>query len=267
MDTIGINFELFDLPRPGKSLVFSRQKQQRQFAWNPWHGCRKLSAGCKHCYVYRIDERHQRDSREVKMTQNFRLPVLRKHDGSFRIPPGCLVATCFSSDFFIEEADTWRGEAWAMIRERSDLRFFMITKRIDRFHEQLPQDWGKGYANVSIGCTVENQEMAQNRLPVFLAAPIRRKTIICEPLLGEIDLSPYLDGRVGQVIVGGESGPKARPCHFAWVLGLREQCIEHNVSFRFRQTGAKLIKDNKLYHIRRQLQFSQARKANIDHFP
>ena len=76
--------------------------------WNPWHGCHKLSEGCRHCYVYRIDAQHGRDSSIVQKTADFDLPVRRKRDGSYKIPPGELVYTCFSSDFFVEDADEWR---------------------------------------------------------------------------------------------------------------------------------------------------------------
>ena len=61
------------------------------------------------------------------------MPVRRRRDGSWKIAPGTMVYTCFTSDFLVEDADIWRQEAWAMIRERQDLRFLMITKRIDRF--------------------------------------------------------------------------------------------------------------------------------------
>ena len=100
--------------------------------WNPWHGCRKISEGCRHCYVYRQDERHDKDSSEVRKTSAFNLPVRRSRDGRFKVPAGEMVYTCFTSDFLVEEADAWRAEAWEMIRTRSDLRFFFITKRIDR---------------------------------------------------------------------------------------------------------------------------------------
>ena len=95
---------------------------------------------------------------------------------------------CFTSDFLIDEADKWRDEAWDMIRERFDLNFLFITKRINRLADVVPDDWGDGYDNVAIGCTCENQEMADKRLPVFLSFPIAERYIICEPLLGPIDL-------------------------------------------------------------------------------
>ena len=142
-------------------------------SWNPWHGCRKISEGCRHCYVYRQDALHERDSREVVRAAAFGLPVRRGRDGRFRIPPGERVYTCFTSDFLVEEADGWRAEAWEMMRLRRDLEFFFITKRIGRLREQLPPDWGDGYENVTVGCTVENQAAADLRLPLFLETPLR----------------------------------------------------------------------------------------------
>lgn len=233
--------------------------------WNPWHGCHKLSAGCVNCYVYRTDGKHGIDSSVVMKTKSFGLPVRKKRDGSYKIGAGEMVYTCFSSDFFVEDADEWRGEAWEMIRSRPDLRFLMITKRIDRLQAVVPDDWGEGYDNVTICCTMENQERADYRLPIYRAAPVKHKIIVCEPLLSAVDLSPYLGAWVEQVIVGGESGREARTCHYDWVLGIRRQCVEHGISFRFRQTGARLLKDGQLYRIRRQFQHSQARKAGIDY--
>lgn len=233
--------------------------------WNPWHGCHKLSAGCVNCYVYRTDGKHGIDSSVVVKTKSFGLPVQKKRDGSYKIGAGEMVYTCFSSDFFVEDADEWRGETWEMIRSRPDLRFLMITKRIDRLQAVVPDDWGEGYDNVTICCTMENQERADYRLPIYRAAPVKHKIIVCEPLLSAVDLSPYLGAWVEQVIVGGESGREARTCHYDWVLGIRRQCVEHGISFRFRQTGARLLKDGQLYRIRRQFQHSQARKAGIDY--
>ena len=233
--------------------------------WNPWHGCHKLSAGCVNCYVYRTDGKHGIDSSVVVKTKSFGLPVQKKRDGSYKIGAGEMVYTCFSSDFFVEDADEWRGEAWEMIRSRPDLRFLMITKRIDRLQAVVPDDWGEGYDNVTICCTMENQERADYRLPIYRAAPVKHKIIVCEPLLSAVDLSPYLGAWVEQVIVGGESGREARTYHYDWVLGIRRQCVEHGISFRFRQTGARLLKDGQLYRIRRQFQHSQAQKAGIDY--
>ena len=233
--------------------------------WNPWHGCHKLSAGCKHCYVYRGDARRGIDSTIVTQTKNFDVPIRRKRNGDYKISSGTEVATCFTSDFFVEDADEWRPEAWRIIKERSDLNFLMITKRIDRFHVGLPDDWGDGYDNVTICCTMENQDRVDYRMPIYMDAPIKHKIIICEPILERIDLAPYIGSWTEQVVVGGESGNEARVCDFDWVMEIRQLCVENNISFWFKQTGSKLLKDGKLYNINRRLQHSQARKAGINY--
>lgn len=236
-------------------------------SWNPWHGCSKVSAGCRYCYVYRQDAMYGATvgSNICRKTATFNLPVKRKRDKSYKIPSNKIVFTCFTSDFLLEDADAWRSECWAMMKERSDCWFYFFTKRIDRFVQCLPDDWGQGYPNVIVGCTVENQSMADYRLPIFLEAPILHKAIIVSPLIGPVDLSPYLDSTIEEVSVGGESGVDARPCSFDWILQLRQQCVEKEIPFRFHQTGAKLIKDGKIYRIHRCHQISQAHKANIDY--
>lgn len=233
--------------------------------WNPWHGCHKLSAGCKNCYVYRIDTSHEKNASEVKKNiTTFNEPIKKNRSGEYKHPSGTFFYTCFSSDFFLEDADAWRGEAWRMMKERSDCHFLFITKRIDRFRACIPEDWGNGYDNVSIAVTTENQKMADYRLPIYLSLPIKHKSIICEPLLEVIDISKYLTAEIESVSVGGESGAEARVCDYAWVLDIRRQCVEANVSFEYHQTGARLIKDGKLYHIPRDKQHEQAEKARID---
>lgn len=234
--------------------------------WNPWHGCVKISDGCQNCYVYRTDAKYDKDSSQVKRNKTFNLPVQKNRQGEYKIQPegDRILYTCFTSDFFLEEADDWRGECWEMIKERSDLEFLIITKRIDRFYDCIPEDWGDGYDNVHICCTCENQDRADYRLPIFLKAPIKLKSIICEPLLGEIDLTPYLSDSVVQVIAGGESGYYARICKYDWILSLCEQCEKAGVGFYFKQTGAKFVKDKKLYTIPRKIQHQQAKKAGVN---
>ena len=233
--------------------------------WNPWHGCRKISAGCVNCYVYRRDGKYDKDASAVVKNADFDLPLRLKKDKTYKITnDDGIVYTCFTSDFFLEEADAWRDECWKMMKRRIDLDFLIITKRIHRFSECIPSDWGEGYPNVTICCTVENDEMAHFRLPIYKEAKIKHKVIICEPLLSKIDLSPYLDNTIEEVLVGGESGNEARVCDYDWVLDIRDQCIRAGVPFSFRQTGARLQKDGKIYHIRRDIQHIQAKKAGID---
>lgn len=232
--------------------------------WNPWHGCHKISAGCKNCYVYRQDSKFEKDSSKVFKTQNFDLPIKRKKNGEYKLKAGEIVNTCFTSDFFVDEADEWRNEVFAMMKQRSDLKFFIITKRIDRFMNCIPPDWKDGYDNVLIACTVENQEMADYRLPIYINAPIKHKAIMCAPLLSKIDLSSYLNDKIELVSVGGESGINAKICYYDYILDIRNQCIEKHINFHFHQTGAYFKKDNKVYRILRKFQHSQAKKANID---
>ena len=200
-----------------------------------------------------------------RKTGAFTLPIKRRRNGSYKIPPGKIVFTCFTSDFLLEDADPWRAECWRMMRQRSDCWFYFFTKRIHRLADCLPPDWGEGYDNVLIGCTVENQDRADYRLPIFLDLPIKHRSIIASPLLERLDLSAYLDDRIEEVATGGESGVEARPCDYDWILDLRRQCVEKDIPFRFHQTGAYFIKDGRMYRVRRRHQLSQARKANIDY--
>lgn len=233
--------------------------------WNPWHGCHKLSEGCRNCYVYRMDAKHGRDTRIVTKLNTFDLPIRKKANGEYKIPAGEIIYTCFTSDFFLEDADPWREEAWSYIRERRDCHFFMITKRIDRFSQCVPDDWGDGYDHVTICCTVENQDRAEYRLPIYQDAHIKHKSIICEPLLGPVNVEKWLDASIEQLVAGGESGSEARVCYYDWILDLRAQCLKADVPFYFKQTGAKFVKDGKFYRILRKDQHHQARKAGIDH--
>ena len=236
--------------------------------WNPWHGCTKLSAGCKYCYVYRQDAMYgtEEAASVCRKTASFDLPVKKKRDGSWKLPSGKVIFTCFTSDFLLSDADPWRQDCWDMIRRRQDCFFYFFTKRIDRLSECLPPGWGGGYENVIIGCTVENQEMADYRLPIFLALPIRHRAIIAAPLLTPLDISVYLDSeKIEEVSASGESGADARPCHYDWILALRQQCAERDISFQFHQTGAHFVKDGKMYHVPRREQIAQARKAGIDY--
>lgn len=235
--------------------------------WNPWHGCKKISEGCLNCYVYRRDGEFGKDSSIVGRTASFNLPVRKSRAGDYKLKrEDGIVYTCMTSDFFLEEADEWREEAWHMIRERSDLSFYIITKRIERFRSGLPRDWGEGYENVTVCSTCENQRRADQRLPVFLELPIRHREIIHEPMLGAVCIEPYLStGGIEGVICGGESGPDARVCDYEWILNTREQCIRQNVSFSFKQTGANFKKGERIYNISRKDQMDQALKADINY--
>ncbi len=231
--------------------------------WNPWRGCHKHSEGCRYCYIHKGDLKRGIDTDKIVKTDSFYALIAKNKSGEYKIKSGQTVYLCFSTDFLIEEADPWRAECWAMIRERSDLHFLFLTKRIERLTDCLPADWNDGYSNVTVGCTVENQDRADDRLVIFRKLPIKHKNIICQPLIGPIDLSAYLEN-VELVVVGGESDTNARPLDYAWVLAIREQCIARHVRFEFRQCGTHFIKDGQSYTLPTRDLCSQARKANIN---
>ena len=248
------------------------QRQPMTVTWNGWHGCTKVSPGCLHCYMYRRDESTGADPTVVKKTKNFSLPVRQlrsgRYKGRYKVPAGSLFYTCFSSDFFHRDADDWRPEAWNMMKERSDCTFFMITKRPERILGHLPPDWKDGWDHVQIAVTCENQWAADHRLPIYLPLPIRHKSVMVEPMLSAVNLRPYFQsfpGQIESVSVGGESGPEARLCDYEWVLDLHRQCLDYDIGFSYHQTGAKLIKDGKLYNIPRKLQHEQAWKAGLSY--
>ena len=128
--------------------------------WNPWRGCHKYSDGCRFCYIHKGDAKRNIDTNKIVKTDNFYAPIKKNIKGEYIMKSGQTVYLCFSSDFLVEDADIWRDECWDMIRERKDLHFLFLTKRISRLKNCLPYDWNDGYDNVTIGCTIENQKYA-----------------------------------------------------------------------------------------------------------
>lgn len=231
--------------------------------WNPWRGCHKYSEGCKFCYIHKGDYKRGVDTNNIVKTDDFFAPIEKKKKNEFKIKSGQVVYLCFSSDFLLSDADIWRTDCWRMIKERSDLHFIFLTKRIERFIDCIPDDWGDGYENVTVGCTIENQNMADFRLSIFSKQPIKHKNVICQPLIEQVTIEKYLDD-VELVVVGGESDYNARPLNYDWVLSLRQQCINTNTHFEFRQCGTHFIKDGKNYTLNVRQLCSQAKKAGID---
>lgn len=234
--------------------------------WNPWHGCKRVSTGCLNCYVYKMDELIGKDSSIIQKTKAFDYPIAKNKNGEYKLQKSdSPIYTCLSSDFFIDAADEWRSDIWNMIHTRSDIHFKIITKRIERFMDCIPENWNDGYNNVTIICTCENQKMTDIRLPIFLELPIKHREIIHEPMLESIHIEKYLEtGKIECVTCGGESGKNARLCDYAWILNTRAQCVCQNISFFFHQTGENFRKDGKTYHIARNIQIEQAKKAAIN---
>lgn len=245
----------------------NNQASDSNVMWNLWHGCTKVSPGCYNCYVYAIDAKVNRDASIVYKTTQFEKPLEKYKTGEYKYPSGTTFYTCFTSDFFHEAADDWRSDAWRIIRTRSDCYFYIITKRPERIAACLPSDWGNGYPNVELCCTCENQSMTDKRLPIFLELPIVHKSIIHEPILGPINLEPFLEEYrdvIECVTVGGESGDFARLCNYGWVLSIHMQCVKYEVDFVFHQTGSKFKKKDRIYFIPKDKQHIQAKKARLD---
>lgn len=206
--------------------------------WNPWHGCKRVSAGCANCYVYEQDKRYGRDTSVVtKGATTYAL----------KAPIGSTVRLCFSSDFFIEDADIWRDGCWDEIRYRIDCKFIIPTKRPERIKECIPDDWGDGWDNVLIIASVENQEMADKRLAILCDAPVKHRGVFCAPLIDKVSLAEWLGtGLIEEVSVGGDNAYsyKARPLMYEWVFQIYRECRDRDVAFWFHQTGTIFIKDS-----------------------
>lgn len=231
--------------------------------WSPWHGCHKCSPGCLNCYVYYLDSKRDKDTSIVtKSITNFNLPLKKTRSGEYKIPSGSEVATCFTSDFFLEEADAWRSDAWEIIKIRSDVTFLICTKRIERFNECLPDDWGDGYSNVIIAVTCENQMKANARIPILLDIKAKTKYIFAAPILEEIDFSKYFKtGKIDMISVSGESYQNARICDFNWVKKIYQDALKYNVKFDFHQTGSNFLMNGKVYKIKHFDEYAQAKKG------
>jgi protein gp37 len=238
-----------------RAVAMHSIKQKDLVNWEPWSGCRQISEACNNCYYY-SQHAARFEKGIIEKTKDFYKPLSH-------IPSGKIVVTCFMTDFFIEEADEFRDEIWPIIKKRNDLVFIILTKRIERVKQCLPDDWAEGYHNVILGCTIENQKRADQRLPIFVELPVKYKYIACVPILEKIDLSGYLD-RIKFVAVGGETGKNVRLCDYEWVLDIRNQCIQSNATFWFKNPGSRLKHNGKIKNIHPIFQNNFARKSNIN---
>jgi protein gp37 len=214
--------------------------------WNPWHGCKKVSAGCKFCYMYRDKERYgQQPTKVLKSKSMFKEPLKWKDPQ--------LIFTCSWSDWFIEDADAWRPEAWEVIKNTPHHTYQILTKRPERILECLPPDWGNGYPNVWIGVSVEN-DMARHRIGALSKVPAHIRFISAEPLIDELHLEEYSDilsNYYHWIILGGESGNKIgkyryRECKVEWFRKLVDVARSNDVKVFVKQLGTHLAKELKL---------------------
>lgn len=230
--------------------------------WNPTTGCSKVSQGCKHCYAERIFPRPYpgRKFTDVRMHPD-------RLDQPLRIGKPQRIFVNSMSDLFHEDVpDEFIDRVFTTIRRCEVIGkghvFQVLTKRPQRmldFMRPIPVP-----SNLWLGVSVEDQETADERIPLLLQTPAAVRFISAEPLLGPLDVyggdpDPRLGGvKAGPglsleqywkadgngpfpgldwVIAGGESGPKARPSHPEWYRSLRDQCAAAHVPFFFKQWG------------------------------
>lgn len=222
--------------------------QWAQSSWNPWHGCKKVSPGCKFCYMYRDKERWKQDPTTVLRSKSgFRDPLKWKEPK--------LIFTCSWSDWFIEEADEWRDEAWEIIKNTPHHTYQILTKRPERIKDCLPDDWGDGYPNVWLGVSAENSSFL-TRVIHLNEVPAKVRFLSAEPLIDTLygwkylyQIDHYLSNNMlDWVIVGGESGNENgkyqyRPCNIEWIQSIVDSCKSYRVPVFVKQLGTYLSKD------------------------
>lgn len=244
--------------------------------WNPVTGCTKVSQGCKHCYAERMATR-LRGRHGYPAEDPFRVTLRPERlTEPLRWKKPRRVFVCSMSDLFHEDVpDQFIDQVFAVMVLRPDCTFQVLTKRPERMKSYMAAVYGRkrrlcdaaaykmelgvlagtviaralgegSIPNVWLGTSVENQATADERIPHLLQTPAAVRFLSCEPLLGSIDLAySCFNGAdsfgtmpgIHWVIVGGESGPGARPIGTEWVRSLRNQCQSARVPFFFKQWG------------------------------
>jgi len=230
---------------------------------NEWIGCTKVSAGCDNCYAEREqDHRYGRakwgkgNARYLTSEANRRKPFAWERQ-AIKEGRRIKVFTASLSDVFDEEVpDDWRDALMRTIGSTPHLDWLVLTKRLAKMRRYLGAFPSLIPKNAWWGCSVEDQATANQRIPELLKlralvgdAPL---WLSIEPLLGSVDLDshtwlyeavPHKGRGIEWVVVGGESGPAARPMHPDWARTLRDQCIAAGVAFHFKQWGEWLPTD------------------------
>ncbi|MDY6979179.1 MAG: phage Gp37/Gp68 family protein [Pseudomonadota bacterium] len=234
--------------------------------WNPVTGCTKVSAGCKNCYAEREWPRLAANPKAAKYYGR-EFTDVRCHEEVLDQPlrwqkPRRIFVNSMSDLFHENVPDYFIGAVFNTMYDAKRHQFQLLTKRPDRMCNFMLGTTGCGanydpIPNIWYGVSVEDQKAADERIPSLLLIPAVVHWVSMEPLLGPVHLThvdygapaPYhLDALVGYcengtdtnldwVVVGGESGPKARPMHPDWVRALRDQCITAGVPFFFKQWG------------------------------
>jgi protein gp37 len=209
--------------------------------WNPITGCDPISAGCKNCYARAMALRLQAMS-SPRYTKGFELNVHPEiMDEPMRWTKPRHIFVCSMSDLFHESLGSRVIERVFQTMNSADWHTFQVlTKRSGRLAELAPAlTWSR---NIWAGVTVESAEYTK-RIQDLREVPAAVRFVSFEPLIGPIPRDIDLIG-IDQAIVGGESGPQARPINYRWVLDLRDACREQGVAFFFKQWGGKNKRKN-----------------------
>jgi len=201
--------------------------------WNPITGCTKISPGCKHCYAERMAKRLQ-----AMGQSNYRNGfAVQTHEHVLNYPlkwkkPQTIFVNSMSDLFHEEVSDEFIFEIFDVMKKAHWHRFQILTKRSERLLKMNPViEWSE---NIWMGVSVENQKYT-SRIDHLRQTDVSIKFLSIEPLIGAID-ELDLEG-IDWVIVGGESGPKARIIKKEWVTKIRDICLEKQVPFFFKQWG------------------------------
>lgn len=234
--------------------------------WNPVTGCTKVSQGCKNCYAKTLhDMRHKayQEGKHVPLQYAKPFETVQLHPDRLELPlhwkkPRRIFVNSMSDLFHPDVPDDFISDVFRYMAAAEQHAFMVLTKRPERMAQYLnawkesegivwDPDKDSGIVsehwplpNVWLGVSVENQDAADERIHYLLQTPARTRFVSAEPLLGPIELGTWaLDQIVGidWLIVGGESGPNARPMHPQWARRLRDQCQAAGVPFFFKQWG------------------------------
>jgi protein gp37 len=206
--------------------------------WNPFQGCTKVDQDCKFCYMYREKDRYGQDPTTLVRSK---APTFNAPLNAAKFPPGSLVFTASWSDWGHPAAAPNLRDAWAVVAKRPDLTFQILTKRPERIPAILPATWGpEGWSNVWLGTSVGSPKGA-HRAKLLAEVPAVVRFLSLEPLWAGGVATAVRDviesGRIDWIILGGESGPSARPMHPTWAQGVIEIAEASGVPVLFKQWG------------------------------
>ncbi|BAP88335.1 Gp37Gp68 family protein [Burkholderiales bacterium GJ-E10] len=214
--------------------------------WNPWIGCTRVSPGCDHCYAERYASRFgmaqwgANAPRRRTGQASWKLPLAWNADAVRRGVRHRVFVESLGDFFDNEVPDELRLEVLQLLALQGHLDPILLTKRIgnaERFLTAHPDAARLFASQVWLGVTAVNQEEADRDIPRLLHLPARVRFVSMEPLLGLVRLGGQIACGLDWVIVGGESGPQARPMHPGWARSIRDECARAWTPFFFKQWG------------------------------